>query len=360
MIIFGELLKNRGFILKTFFMDIGAFTIYVLNKCIFKEDLAEFGFITNFLFSRCPNIQDPLILDVITLCYLNFFKKHNDFSYKILDGSKKSDIQYTPYYNFQNKVIEVLKNTNSFSQTIHHYISFNLFDKNDPINFLDIDYENIRRKILLSGKINTPDEFFIYYNETKFIKQYNADNCKYLCGFCHNHILIAGDSFGVKCSSCLFHFHTNCQILHSCKALKASLTDEYIQNPQYNLHWFMNNFEYFDFDLLLVPEMQEKQLFVNDFKDILESKNLNFCTDYVLHDCFPPFSATLPEVLFHLNQDNMKIYLKYKEREKEMDYGNIMLDWDKDVGYFVRTNCDIPKNTLICEYLGKIYFFKKR
>ena len=59
-----------------------------------------------------------------------------------------------------------------------------------------------------------------------------------------------------------------------------------------------------------------------------------------------------------LCENDIKVYNMVKEITKQGQYNYIKIEKEDHQGYVIKTNKEIKKNTLICEYVGDVLSFK--
>jgi len=61
-----------------------------------------------------------------------------------------------------------------------------------------------------------------------------------------------------------------------------------------------------------------------------------------------------------MDKDNLAIFKKFKEMTRNGDYAPVVVEEDKLQGFVVRADEDIPRLTLIAEYVGQVDYARNR
>jgi len=61
-----------------------------------------------------------------------------------------------------------------------------------------------------------------------------------------------------------------------------------------------------------------------------------------------------------MDKVNIEIFCKFKEMTRNGNYPPVMVEEDKNQGFIVRADENIPKMTLIAEYVGEVDFARNR
>ena len=95
----------------------------------------------------------------------------------------------------------------------------------------------------------------------------------------------------------------------------------------------------------------------------LKVRGVEFSDDLVYDNekCSPSknFSSLEPG-LRELKKSNLDIIKEFKELSREANYAPVLIEEDKIQGFIVKAYEDIPKRTLICEYVGEVDYARNK